>query len=58
MQITLTLDVNEVNTVLQIIAKASYEVAEPLIAKIKGQAQPQVDAAAPVSTTVPAPANE
>lgn len=42
MNITLELDLNEVNAILQVLAKAPYEVAEPLITKIRTQAQPQV----------------
>ena len=42
MNINLELDLNEVNAVLQVLAKAPYEVAEPLITKIRNQAQPQV----------------
>lgn len=42
MNIKLDLDLNEVNAILQVLAKAPYEVAEPLISKIRSQAQPQV----------------
>jgi hypothetical protein len=42
MTINLELDVNEVNTILQVLAKAPYDVAAPLIEKIRTQGQPQV----------------
>lgn len=42
MEIKLDLDLTEVNAILQVLAKAPYEVAEPLITKIRNQAQPQV----------------
>jgi len=42
MKINLTLDLNEVNTLLNVLAKAPYELAEPLIKKISNQAQQQL----------------
>ena len=42
-EITLTLNVNEVNTILGALGKGPYEVVEPLIAKIRAQAVPQVE---------------
>jgi 16S rRNA A1518/A1519 N6-dimethyltransferase RsmA/KsgA/DIM1 with predicted DNA glycosylase/AP lyase activity len=44
MEITLKFDVNEVNTILAVLAEAPYKVSEPLINKIKEQAEPQVNA--------------
>lgn len=44
-EITLTLNVNEVNTVLGALGKGPYEVVEPLIVKIRAQAVPQVEEA-------------
>lgn len=41
-EITLTLSVNEVNNVLGALGKGPYEVVEPIIAKIRQQAMPQV----------------
>jgi len=41
-EITLTLSVNEVNNVLGALGKGPYEVVEPIIAKIREQAMPQV----------------
>ena len=41
--ITLTLNVNEVNNILAALGKGPYEVVEPLIAKIRAQAVPQVE---------------
>ena len=41
--ITLTLNVNEINVMLGALGKGPYEVVEPLIAKIRAQAVPQVE---------------
>ena len=46
-EITLTLSVAEVNVVLGALGKGPYEVVEPLIAKIRAQAVPQVEQAKP-----------
>jgi len=40
--INLNLDLNEVNTVLAVLAKAPYEVSVGIIDKIKVQAIPQL----------------
>ncbi len=42
-EITLTLSVNEVNNVLGALGKGPYEIVEPIIAKIREQAMPQVE---------------
>ena len=44
-EVTLTLSVADVNTVLGALGKGPYEVVEPLIAKIRAQAVPQVEEA-------------
>jgi len=41
-EITLTLSIAEVNNVLGALGKGPYEVVEPIIAKIREQAMPQV----------------
>ena len=46
-ELTLTLSVADVNTVLGALGKGPYEVVEPLIAKIRAQALPQVEQAKP-----------
>lgn len=40
LQVPLTLTVAEINTLLALLVKAPFEVAHPLISKIKGQADP------------------
>jgi hypothetical protein len=45
MTLTLSLSVNETQTVLNILAEAPYKVSEPLINKIRSQAQAQIAAA-------------
>lgn len=45
MEITIKLDINEVNTVLNILGDAPFKVAAPLIEKIKLQGVEQVNAA-------------
>ena len=45
MEITLKLDINEVNTVLTVLAEAPYKVSAPLIEKIKLQGAEQYNAA-------------
>lgn len=45
MEINLKLTVDEVNVVLQVLSKASYEVAAPLIEKIRTQGLEQVSSA-------------
>lgn len=45
MLIKLELSVDEVNVVLSSLAKSPYEVVQPVIDKIKGQAIPQVQPA-------------
>ena len=42
MIIKIELDVNEINTILQVLAKAPYDVAAPLIEKIRTQGQSQI----------------
>ena len=42
-EITLTLSIAEVNVALGALGKGPYEVVEPLIAKIRAQAMPQVE---------------
>ena len=42
MEITLTLTIEETNTILVSLAKQPYEVVQPLIEKIQRQAIPQV----------------
>lgn len=46
-QITLTLDLNEANAVLQALGTQPFVQVAPLIEKIRGQAQKQLDAQAP-----------
>ena len=47
MAIKLDLEIEEVNGVLMALGKAPYEMAQPLIDKIKQQGIPQVQALAP-----------
>lgn len=42
MELTLTLTIEETNAILTVLAEAPYKIAEPLITKIRSQAQPQV----------------
>ena len=48
MSIKLDLTIEEVNGVLMALGKAPYEMAQPIIDKIKQQAIPQVQPVAPV----------
>ena len=48
MSIKLDLTIEEVNAVLGSLCKAPYELAQPVIDKIKQQAIPQVQPVAPV----------
>ena len=48
MSIKLDLTIEEVNGVLVSLGKAPYELAQPIIDKIKQQAVPQVQPVAPV----------
>jgi hypothetical protein len=52
MSIKLDLTIEEVNGVLMALGKAPYEMAQPIIDKIKQQAIPQVQSAAPVEAEV------
>ena len=45
MTLTLSLSVDETQTVLNILAEAPYKLSEPLITKIRTQAQAQIEAA-------------
>ena len=45
MTLTLSLSVDETQTVLNILAEAPYKLSEPLISKIRSQAQAQIAAA-------------
>jgi hypothetical protein len=45
MTLTLSLSVDETQIVLNILAEAPYKVSEPLITKIRSQAQAQIAAA-------------
>ena len=45
MTLTLSLSVDETQAVLNILAEAPYKLSEPLIAKIRSQAQAQIAAA-------------
>ena len=47
MSIKLELEVEQVNGILMALGKAPYEMAQPLIDKIKQQGIPQVQALAP-----------
>lgn len=42
MEIKLTLTLDETNAILTVLSEAPYKIAEPLITKIRSQAQPQV----------------
>ena len=48
MSIKLDLTIEEVNAVLGSLGKAPYELAQPVIDKIKQQAIPQVQPVAPI----------
>jgi 16S rRNA A1518/A1519 N6-dimethyltransferase RsmA/KsgA/DIM1 with predicted DNA glycosylase/AP lyase activity len=48
-EITLTLTVDDVNNSLAGVSNLPYNVAAPLIEKIRGQALPQVEQPAPVA---------
>ena len=48
MNINLELTIEEVNGCLMALGKAPYEMAQPIIDKIKEQAIPQVQPVAPV----------
>ena len=52
MSIKLDLTVEEVNGVLMALGKAPYEMAQPIIDKIKNQAIPQVQPVAPTEVEV------
>ena len=52
MSIKLDLTIEEVNGVLVALGKAPYEMAQPIIDKIKSQAIPQVQPVAPVEAEV------
>ena len=52
MSIKLDLEIEEVNGVLMSLGKAPYEMAQPIIDKIKSQAIPQVQASAPAPVEV------
>jgi len=43
MEIKLSLELNEVNGIIQLLAESPYKVSEPLITKIRKQAIPQVN---------------
>lgn len=45
MTLTLSLSVDETQAVLNILAEAPYKLSEPLITKIRSQAQAQIEAA-------------
>lgn len=45
MDLSFELTIQETNVVMASLAKQPYEVVAPVIAKIQGQAQPQVQAA-------------
>ena len=46
-EVTLTLTVADTNVILGALGKGPYEIVEPLIAKIRAQAVPQVEQAKP-----------
>ena len=52
MAIKLDLTIEEVNAVLGSLGKAPYELAQPVIDKIKAQAIPQVQPVAPAEAEV------
>jgi hypothetical protein len=50
--IKLELSIDEVNGILMALGKAPYEMAQPIVDKIKQQAVPQVQLVAPVAEVV------
>jgi len=52
MNINLELTIEEVNGCLMALGKAPYEMAQPIIDKIKDQAIPQVQPVAPAEAEV------
>ena len=52
MNINLELTIEEVNGCLMALGKAPYEMAQPIIDKIKSQAMPQVQPVAPAEAEV------
>jgi len=50
--IKLELSIEEVNGILMALGKAPYEMAQPIVDKIKQQAVPQVQSVAPVAEVV------
>jgi hypothetical protein len=50
--IKLELSIDEVNGILMALGKAPYEMAQPIVDKIKQQAVPQVQPVAPVAEVV------
>jgi hypothetical protein len=52
MSIKLDLTIEEVNGILMALGKAPYEMAQPIIDKIKDQAIPQVQPATPAEVEV------
>ena len=50
--INLELSIEEVNGILMALGKAPYEMAQPIVDKIKQQAIPQVQPVAPVADMV------
>ena len=54
-ELELKLTVAHVNAILAHLARGAYADVADLIAHIRGQAQPQVDAATPVSEVTPVP---
>ena len=52
MNINLELTIEEVNGCLMALGKAPYEMAQPIIDKIKQQAMPQVQPVAPAEAEV------
>ena len=52
MNINLELTIEEVNGCLMALGKAPYEMAQPIIDKIKSQAMPQVQPVAPAEVEV------
>lgn len=52
MSIKLDLELEEVNGILMALGKAPYEMAQPIIDKVKSQAIPQVQPVAPAEVEV------
>ena len=52
MNINLELTIEEVNGCLMALGKAPYEMAQPIIDKIKSQAMPQLQAPTPAPVEV------